>query len=360
MSSGPASQLVDVKFVACGMSARFRRYIGIDYSGAETPDSGLKGLRVFASDGFSEPREQTVAAPKKYWTRRGLALWLTELLSEDIPTIVGIDHGFSFPLKYFEKHALPLDWPAFLDDFQHHWPTDGPHMYVDFAREGPDATGIARLGNARWRRLTEVWTGSAKSVFHFDVPGSVAKATHAGLPWLRYIRAHAKPAPHVWPFDGWTIPEGRSALVEVYPRVWNREPAPDGWTGDQYDAFVITEWLRRADADGRLEHALQPALSDAERRTADVEGWILGVMQPSTPTVRTSAKPSATDLLDRIVSDPAILAGRPCVRGQGTPVAAVLALLAAGRSWQQVLRRYPNLTLDDVRACLAFAAERLR
>jgi hypothetical protein len=35
--------------------------------------------------------------------------------------------------------------------------------------------------------LTEIRAGAAKSVFHFDVPGSVAKSTHAGLPWLRYL-----------------------------------------------------------------------------------------------------------------------------------------------------------------------------
>lgn len=46
------------------------------------------------------------------------------LLSEASPTLVGIDHGFSFALKYFEQHGLPLDWPSFLDDFQRHWPTD--------------------------------------------------------------------------------------------------------------------------------------------------------------------------------------------------------------------------------------------
>jgi hypothetical protein len=40
------------------------------------------------------------------------------------------------------------------------------------------------MGNSRWRRLTEERAGSAKSVFHFDVQGSVAKSTHAGIPWL--------------------------------------------------------------------------------------------------------------------------------------------------------------------------------
>jgi hypothetical protein len=54
--------------------------------------------------------------------------------------------------------------------------------------------------------VTEVRAG-AKSVFHFDVPGSVAKSTHAGLPWLRYIRLHV-PTVHFWPFDGWGCPDG--------------------------------------------------------------------------------------------------------------------------------------------------------
>ena len=140
---------------------------------------------------------------KKYWTRRGIAEWLVDRLSEDSPTLVGIDHGFSFPLRYFEAHSLKPDWPAFLDDFQRHWPTDDNHTYVDFVREGAAGNGAARMGNARWRRLTEERAGSAKSVFHFDVQGSVAKSTHAGIPWLRFIRERLGARVHFWPFDGW-------------------------------------------------------------------------------------------------------------------------------------------------------------
>jgi len=58
-------------------------------------------------------------------------------------------------------------------------------------------------------------------VFHFDVPGSVAKSTHAGLPWLRFIRQRLGPRVHFWPFDGWDIPPGRSAIAEVYPALWS-------------------------------------------------------------------------------------------------------------------------------------------
>ena len=82
----------------------FNRYIGIDYSGAQTPTSSLKGLRVYMADRSSPPVEvQPPPSPRWYWTRREIAEWLVARLSEDQPTLVGIDHGFSFPLRYFES-----------------------------------------------------------------------------------------------------------------------------------------------------------------------------------------------------------------------------------------------------------------
>src|SRR5579859_2557135 len=229
----------------------FGRYIGIDYSGAKTPTSSLKGLRIYMADQASEPVEvQPPLSPRKYWTRRGISEWLVELLFEEHLTIVGIDHGFSFPLRYFEEHHLPHDWPAFLDDFQYHWPTDENHNYVQFVRNGHCGSGAARTGDSRWRRLTEERTGAAKSVFHFDVQGSVAKSTHAGLPWLRYLRQQLGGRVYIWPFDGWEIPTGRSVVAEVYPRLWSRTFAPEGRNADQHDAYSVAAWLRRADLDG--------------------------------------------------------------------------------------------------------------
>ena len=86
------------------------------------------------------------------------------------------------------------------------------------------------MGNARWRRLTEERAGGAKSVFHFDVQGSVAKSTHAGIPWLRFIRQRLGERVHFWPFDGWDIPAGRSAVAEVYPALWSRSFAREDRT----------------------------------------------------------------------------------------------------------------------------------
>ena len=66
--------------------AAFSRYIGIDYSGAETPEASLKGLRVYIADRQHLPVEiEPPPSPRKYWTRRGLADWLVDQLSQDTP-----------------------------------------------------------------------------------------------------------------------------------------------------------------------------------------------------------------------------------------------------------------------------------
>ena len=255
----------------------FEHYVGIDYYGAETPTASLKGLRAYVATRRSPPVEvQPPASPRKYWTRRGIAEWLVELLAKDQLALVGIDHAFSFPLRYFEIYHLLPDWQTFLDDFQRHWPTDDDNTYVNFVRDGLKGNGAARSGNSRWRRQADERAG-AKSVFHFDVPGSVAKSTHAGLPWLRYIRQQLGDRLHFWPFDGWNIPAGRSVIVEVYPSLWSRGFASEDRTADQHDAYSVAAWMRHADLDGSLPEFFNPNLPLSERETARIEGWILGI-----------------------------------------------------------------------------------
>lgn len=61
-------------------------------------------------------------------------------------------------------------------------------------------------------------------------------------------------------------------------------------------------------------------------------------------------------LLDRISIDPEIAHGRPAVRGTRMRVADVLALLAAGADEDEILRDYPYLVPEDIKARLAYAA----
>ena len=66
----------------------------------------------------------------------------------------------------------------------------------------------------------------------------------------------------------------------------------------------------------------------------------------------------ATDLLSRITHDPEVMGGRPCIRGMRVTVGAIVGLLAAGHSIEEVLAAYPSLERDDVHAALSFAAWR--
>jgi len=66
------------------------------------------------------------------------------------------------------------------------------------------------------------------------------------------------------------------------------------------------------------------------------------------------------DYRERIAIDPLIRFGKPCVRGTRITVGDVLSYLASGMSEDQILADFPQLQRADIRACLAFAAERER
>jgi uncharacterized protein (DUF433 family) len=65
-------------------------------------------------------------------------------------------------------------------------------------------------------------------------------------------------------------------------------------------------------------------------------------------------------LLERISVDPAVRFGKPCVRGTRLTVGEVLGHLAGGMTEADLFSNFPQLTHEDVLACLAYAAERER
>ena len=62
------------------------------------------------------------------------------------------------------------------------------------------------------------------------------------------------------------------------------------------------------------------------------------------------------DHLDRITSNPDVLGGRPCIRGQRIRVTDILELLAGGATPAEILAEYPYLEADDITASLEYAA----
>jgi len=60
--------------------------------------------------------------------------------------------------------------------------------------------------------------------------------------------------------------------------------------------------------------------------------------------------------MNRITIDPTQCGGRPCIRGMRIRVKDVLDMLAEGTTTEEILADYPDLTPEDIRACLTYAA----
>ncbi|HZP88316.1 MAG TPA: hypothetical protein VFB54_16005 [Burkholderiales bacterium] len=268
-------------------SIHFDLFIGIDYSGAQTPIARLSGLQVYAARAgeaatkWMSPASSNSARPLN-WTRREVAHMLLERARSSERFLAGLDHCFSMPWSYFERFDLD-SWPAFLDDFVAHWPTHHDDVSVDSIRrherhnDASRAIPLARSGGTSELRIAERWTASAKSVFQFDMQGSVAKSSHAGIPWLKWLRDQAGDRLHFWPFDGWQPAPGKSVLVEIYPSIFRNRYPREGRSVDEQDAFACAQWMADMAARGALAEYFDPPLSEREREVAACEGWVLGI-----------------------------------------------------------------------------------
>lgn len=249
----------------------FQRYIGIDYSGAGDADVPQDGIRVFAADTPTPPREVESSHPRRIrWDRNTLAHWLHDQLQTGQRTIVAIDHAFSFPVTYLDHYGL-RSWDEVLEDASRRWPLSMRVSDADAEDE-----------EANWvpddqYRLTEKWTPSAKSVFFRAVEGTVFFSTRAGLPWIGWLRRQLGRTVHFWPFDGFRPPDRRSVVAEVYPAYFKWRYAERFATSHQQDAHATCRWLRERDRLNYLHSYLSPLLAAKEKAIARREGWILGV-----------------------------------------------------------------------------------
>jgi uncharacterized protein (DUF433 family) len=63
---------------------------------------------------------------------------------------------------------------------------------------------------------------------------------------------------------------------------------------------------------------------------------------------------------DRIILDPAILVGKPVIKGTRIAVESIIDLLSQGWSYEDIVRNYTGLTHDDIQACLAYAGAMIK
>jgi uncharacterized protein (DUF433 family) len=66
------------------------------------------------------------------------------------------------------------------------------------------------------------------------------------------------------------------------------------------------------------------------------------------------------ELLARISIDPDVCGGKPCIRGHRIWVSLILDFMASGSTAEEILEEYPQLTREDIRACVAYASEMTR
>lgn len=260
-----------------GDKVLFQSYIGIDYSGKSSPVKRHTSIQVFEAEPGSYP---VSARGQGSWSRKDVYDFLADKLQrqqrgENGRMIIGIDHGFSFPESYFLQYNL-LSWDDFLKHFESRW---------GYARNAELFTSETRnrflYPNRNELRLTEKFTSSAKSVFNFDPPVTVAFSTHTGIPWLYELRKQFSDVLHFWPFDGLAPSDGMSVIAEVYPSLFHQRYSYPAHLEkrDAQDAYAVALWLQEQDANGSLDIYLRlPTLKPQDIQLAFKEGWILGIL----------------------------------------------------------------------------------
>ena len=247
----------------------FQRFIGIDYSGAESPLLARKNIVVYHASVDDKGRAKGRAG----WSRKTVFEYLTSALDGD-SALIGIDHGFSWPVEALEHWKLE-SWPDLLEHIE---------KCYSSLRNSPikaqvDVKGAFFSKYSKHLRTTELRTTDAKPVFGFR-PHGVSWSTLAGLPWLSLLRRDHADRIHFWPFDGWQPAPGRHCVVEIYPTLFRRLYASQtaGMTGDERDAFCTAQWMRDMHERNLLSHYFNPPRTDTESKIGLREGWILGVM----------------------------------------------------------------------------------
>ncbi len=65
------------------------------------------------------------------------------------------------------------------------------------------------------------------------------------------------------------------------------------------------------------------------------------------------------EMLDRITINPAVMGGKPCIRGMRVTVGTIVGMVAAGKTAPEILELYPYLEAEDIKQALSYAAWRV-
>jgi len=208
----------------------FAAYVAIDWSGAK--GSRHKGIAIAEARGESAPR---LVRPGHVWSREEVLAWLIKRAAKE-PTLFGFDFSFAPPL--IERGEYLPGEPKVPKTAREFWAyVDsrcddedlGAASFLETAHRRHFYFGIAdgvKAGFMHFRRCDARLNaqGGRKTASAYDAIGAaqVAKASFAGMRFLH--RLDGKVA--IWPMD--PLPEGGSAVVEIYTRIYLRRAGMSG------------------------------------------------------------------------------------------------------------------------------------
>jgi hypothetical protein len=290
-------------------------YAFADYSGATSISLQHKAIAWAVYD-----RMQQQSTLRSGFTRQTLKNELFALLNranrDGHRVLFGFDHCYSFPYGFYQAvhHKEWTSWRQLLewfhDDVVRRSLVDGeinPRQWAHAINQqfivrdglaqgpfwGPNFTPLKRqftyekpvpqMTHIDWheRRLVETRIKALKNIYQLGGAGSVGLQSLYGMYYIQQLladcRQHHIPI-HVWPYDGWDIPDGVHTLVEVYATLYLSKS--NGKRTDQGDALACTTWATSQDEAGTLGQYLKNdrlSLTKEEEKRVRLEGWVLGV-----------------------------------------------------------------------------------
>ena len=212
------------------MNERFDAFVAIDWSGAK--GKRHKGIAIAETSGDAAPR---LVRPEHVWSREEVADWLVKRAEQE-PTLFGFDFSFAPPIV--EKGEYLLGEPDVPKTAREFWAyVDaccddedlGAASFLEIAHRRHFYFGIADGVKADFVRFRQCDArlnaqGGRKTASAYDAIGAaqVAKASFSGMRLLH--RLDRKVA--IWPMD--PLPERRSAVVEIYTRIYLRRAGMTG------------------------------------------------------------------------------------------------------------------------------------
>ena len=284
------------------MKPHFAAYVAIDWSGAK--GRRHKGIAIAEARGESAPR---LVRPGHVWSREEVLGWLLQRAAR-APTLFGFDFSFAPPL--IERGEYLPGEPKVPKTAREFWAyVDsrcddedlGAASFLETAHRRHFYFGIAdgvKAGFMHFRRCDARLNaqGGRKTASAYDAIGAaqVAKASFAGMRFLHGLDGKVA----IWPMD--PLPEGGSAVVEIYTRIYLRRAGMSGTklrtlaalnlaleglgsapvrlrfvpNDHQTDALVTAAGMRALASQ-------EPRAFDPEALTPDIartEGWTFGVL----------------------------------------------------------------------------------